>query len=333
MATSNVPKPADAPAKTVPVSEIRIDVPEHELIRRIGSGGSGEVWLARSRLGTHRAVKIIKPREGRSTGMFASEFSGIVKYEPVSRLHEGLVDILQVGGAAEAGYFYYVMELADDVKTGAAFKPENYRPRTLHYTIRKQGRLPVGECIRLGAAMSSALGYLHRQNLIHRDLKPSNIIFVNGFPKLADIGLLTNRSELRHYVGTEGFIAPEGAGTIQADIYSIGKVIYEMSTGLPAVNYPALPENLGRSRDDLELAQFSQIVVKCCRTNPRNRFRSADEVMTALLSFQYQPRMSRWSLNGRPRTWFIAAAGALLGAGFIIFLVWRLVYLLQQAPQ
>ena len=57
--------------------------------------------------------------------------------------------------------------------------------------------------------------------LIHRDIKPSNIIFVNGIPKLADIGLVAEQSEAKSFVGTEGFIPPEGPGTPRADIYSL----------------------------------------------------------------------------------------------------------------
>lgn len=90
--------------------------------------------------------------------------------------------------------------------------------------------------MRLGAAIASALGYLHRHGLIHRDIKPSNIIFVNGFPKLADIGLMIGMAEEKSYVGTEGFIPREGAGTVHADIYSFGKVLYESARGWTGLN-------------------------------------------------------------------------------------------------
>ena len=106
-------------------------IPEHELLQLIGKGGSGQVWLARNALGTYRAVKMV----GRGTDKAAmappQELAGVRKFEPVSRLHDGLMDILQVGNIPENGCFYCVMELADDVESGQVIVPERYVPRTL----------------------------------------------------------------------------------------------------------------------------------------------------------------------------------------------------------
>ena len=107
-------KPLASPARVegVPFTQ----VPDHQLLRKIGSGSYGEVWLARSALGTYRAVKIVFRKSFAHERPFEREFSGIQKFEPISRSQEGLVHILQVGGNNDAGYFYYVMELADDAK-------------------------------------------------------------------------------------------------------------------------------------------------------------------------------------------------------------------------
>ena len=78
-------------------------------------------------------------------------------------------------------------------------------------------------------------------------MKPSNIIFVNGVPKLADIGLVTGVDATRSYVGTEGFAPPEGPGTPQGDLYSLGKVLYEAATGKDRQEFPELPTLLART--------------------------------------------------------------------------------------
>ena len=94
-------------------------VPDHDLLRVIGRGAYGEVWLARhTRLGTLRAIKIIRRDQFGDARPFTREFDGIQKYEPISRSHPNLVSILHVGGTDDC--FYYVMELADDTNVGQA---------------------------------------------------------------------------------------------------------------------------------------------------------------------------------------------------------------------
>src|SRR5215467_11639389 len=113
------------------------DIPEHELLRPIASGAYGQVWLARNRLGVYRAVKIVHRASFDHDRPFEREFAGIKAFEPISRTHEGLIDLLQVGRDDDAGYFYYVMELADDLnaerkaQNAECQAPVAYTPRTL----------------------------------------------------------------------------------------------------------------------------------------------------------------------------------------------------------
>src|SRR5260221_14608828 len=72
----------------------------------------------------------------------------------------------------------------------AELNPDSYVPKTLRHLLHARGRLSFQECLQLGLALATALEHLHGHDLIHRDIKPSNIIFVNGRPKLADIGLV-----------------------------------------------------------------------------------------------------------------------------------------------
>src|SRR5215470_11564854 len=95
-------------------------IAEHALVAPIASGAYGQVWLARSALGTYRAIKLVHRSNFDHDRPFEREYSGIQKYEPISRSHEGLVDLLQVGRNDPEGYFYYVMELADDANATEA---------------------------------------------------------------------------------------------------------------------------------------------------------------------------------------------------------------------
>src|SRR6266404_175335 len=94
-------------------------VADHALLRCIGRGSYGEVWLARHTMGLFRAVKIVYRRSFQDKRPFERELSGIRKFEPISRSHEGFIDILHVGFNENQGYFYYVMELGDDQKLGS----------------------------------------------------------------------------------------------------------------------------------------------------------------------------------------------------------------------
>lgn len=323
----------NAPQPTAPVTPALAPVvPDHELIRVIGTGSGGQVWLARNVLGTHRAVKIVWEQAFRHQRLFELEFKGIVHFEPLSRLHDGLINILHVGYNETSKYFYCVMELADDVSTGQNVHPETYQPRTLACDTTARRRLSTGECIRIGASVASALSFLHRHGLIHRDIKPSNIIFINGFPKLADVGLVTEVSGARSRVGTEGFFPPEGSGTEAADIYSLGKVLYEISTGLDRNDYPALPADLSDTKQDCDLLRFNRIVWKACRVSPRQRYESADDVLLALLSFQFGVENPRRKLFYRRLEKIVGIIGGLVVFGVCVASVWHLIWLIKHLP-
>ena len=119
--------------------------------------------------------------------------------------------------------------------------------------------------------------------MIHRDIKPSNIIFVNGQPKLADIGLVAEQSEAKSFVGTEGFIPPEGPGTSQADIYSLGKVLYEIATGKDRHEFPALPTALGETKEDDQLLELNTVFLKACQNDIHERYQTCEQMRDDLL--------------------------------------------------
>jgi hypothetical protein len=135
-------------------------LPDYELLRRIGGGASGGVWLARSTTGALRAVKIVWRRTFEDDRPFQREFEGIQRFERVSREHPSQLALFHVGRNEAAGCFYYVMELADPVESPKAEirlpketrspKPETTSPAT---NIRASDFLRISE---LGIRVSPA---------------------------------------------------------------------------------------------------------------------------------------------------------------------------------
>ena len=260
-----------------------LDIPDHELLRLIGRGAYGEVWLARNVMGMMRAVKVVRRASFDSHRPFEREFAAVKRYEPVSRAAAGLVNVLHAGRGAGGELFYYVMELADAAEAGvdAAAEPGNYMPCTLRTMIGRMGRLPVSECLEIAVSLTHGIAALHRVGLVHRDVKPSNIIFVNGRAKLADIGLVGDISESRSYVGTEGYVPPEGPGQPGADLYGLGRVLYEMATGYEATRFPALPADWA-ARGETGAFEFYEVVLRCCEPDAARRYEKADELLADL---------------------------------------------------
>ena len=258
-----------------------IVIPDYTLLKRIGSGAYGEVWLAQSVTGALRAVKIVWREDFELTRTFHREFQGIQQFEPISRGHPCLVHILHVGWNEKRGFYYCVMELADDAENGANITDvKTYVPRTLTTDMKRHGRLDPFFCRDAGVYMADALHYMHNHGLTHRDIKPSNIIFVGGVCKLADIGLVAAFGE-RTFVGTEGFVPPEGPGTPQADIYSLGKVLYEMSSGKDRMEFPEVPDNLSDEEWPFWL-DLNRVICQACEADLIRRFATASDFAEAL---------------------------------------------------
>jgi serine/threonine protein kinase len=275
------PAAPDTDANTFGASrDAEPSIPDHLLLRCFARGAYGEVWLAKSAIGTYAAVKVVYRSAFPTHAPYDREFNGLQKFAPISRSHPGLVNILHVGRNEIESYFYSIMELADDEERGETVFPESYKPKTLANLLRSRRKLPVNECIEIGLQLSSALEFLHGRNLIHRDIKPSNIIFVNRVAKFADVGLVTEITRTQGkvtYLGTEGYIAPEGPGTAAADLFGLGKVLYEASTGKDRLEFPDLPSSLFETSDELAV-QFNALMVKACAFKPEDRIETASEL-------------------------------------------------------
>lgn len=264
-------------------------IPDHTLVRRVGKGAYGEVWLARNAVGVYHAVKIMQRRLFPADEPYEREFRGIQKFMPISRTHPGLVHILHVGRNDEEKFFFCIMEAGDDETTGQQIDPDKYTPKSLGSEIERLGQIPPEECLRLGLALTDALAHLHTQKLIHRDIKPPNIIFVSGAPKFADIGLVTDlagQGEDVSYLGTEGYIAPEGPGTASADVYSLGKVLYEASMGRDRRLFPEVPTAILEQPRTALVRRLNEIIFKACESEVELRYKTALEMHADLLRLQ-----------------------------------------------
>ena len=281
-------------------------IPDHTLRRAIGRGAYGEVWLARNVMGAPRAVKIVWRKQFESERPYEREFAGVQRYEPVSRSADGLVHVLHVGRNDAEGYFYYVMELADSVFSNQfseiggtkemASSPAasqnadpltaEYAPRTLRSDLKQLNRLPVADCLRVALDVVGGLARLHERGLVHRDVKPGNIIFVEGRAKLADLGLVSTGGEGRTFVGTEGYIPPEGPGSPAADLYALGMVLYEAATGYPPDRFPKVPPEWFAEDAAPESLEFHEVVLKACEGAKERRYQSAEEMQADLALLQ-----------------------------------------------
>lgn len=296
------------PTRTAP------DIRDHETLRLIGRGAFGEVWLARSATGVLRAVKVVWREDYDRPDSFEREFEALKRFEPISRRHEALVPILQVGRNEQDGFYYYVMELADDVDRGRDIDPATYKPHTLGLQMKREKHVSAEQCIKLGTTIAEGLDYLHRNQLIHRDVKPSNLVFIDGICRLADIGLVALLGQ-RSFVGTEGFVAPEGPGTAASDIFSLGMVLYEASTGKDRLDFPDLPSCSEAGADVAVWRRLQDVICTACAPKAKQRFISAREMALALRG---EPLPSSRKLMW---TWVAAGSVALvLAVGFGMWL-------------
>jgi CHASE2 domain-containing sensor protein len=259
-----------------------------------GEGGFGKVWVVRNAIGQWQALKeVYKVSFGDDAGKFEIEFNGIQKYKPISHEHPGLLRIEFVSREKPGGFFYYVMELGDalDPDCGWQQNPTLYKPRDLRNVCARaeRKRLPVRECIEIGIRLADALDFLHRQGLTHRDIKPGNVIFVNGQPKLADAGTVTALrppEQINTRLVSRGYTpAGEAPGTRQADIYSLGKLLYVISTGRdPEDDFPALTTTLLEHTGPMDFMELNKVIIKACQPNPSERYASAMEMHKELLA-------------------------------------------------
>jgi serine/threonine protein kinase len=280
------------------------------LIRSVGRGGFGEVWLASNRTTGHlRAVKVIPANRPDAVDAAGRESASLARLEPRLLRHPNLLAILHVGRTTDD--LFYVMEPADDVSGGPASRDPGYRPASLESRLA-EGPLTPEQRERYACQLLEGLSRLHEAGMVHRDVKPANCLFVEGDLKLADFGLVTEAGPLVSRVGTQKYMPPDGRMDSRGDVYAAGLLLYEMISGLPADCFPRLGERADEVVRSPLLSALMRIVLRACQPDPQDRFRDARQMLGELTSCRNEaappPARRRWTMAGFAMTILLLVA-------------------------
>jgi eukaryotic-like serine/threonine-protein kinase len=230
-----------------------VTVGPYRLIGRLGRGGMGRVYLARSPGGRTVAVKVIRP-----------EFAADREFR--ARFAREVAAVRHISGLFTAA----VID-ADPVATMPWLATAYVPGPSLTEAVETQGPLPVLAVLTLAAGLAEGLAAIHAAGLVHRDLKPSNVLLAPDGPRLIDFGIAAAREASKltragEVIGSPGFLSPEHAlGEVvdaSSDVFSLGAVLAFAATGqgpfgegsMPAVVHRVVysPPELSRLPSDLK---------------------------------------------------------------------------------
>ena len=251
------------------------------LVREIGHGAYGVVYLAVAPDGECAAVKVCR-RDAVDPERYSRELRGAKLYRAIPP-QEGLVRMRTL---VETDWgFYAVMDLADDEFERTEGSLESYCPKTLASVIKGEKALPLKECVNLAISLSKGLAALQRHHLLHRDIKPGNVIYVGGRPVLSDPGLVVEESEAASLVGTPGYVPPENFTAAAGDVYSLGLTLKAASFGRQIEDIdkgPAAEADTGARF----FPAWWRILNKATDPTPSRRYQSAKALLKDLESLR-----------------------------------------------
>lgn len=197
------------------------------LIRKLGEGGMGAVWLGQHEtLDKQVAVKILPAALARDAAFcerFIREARAAAKLE-----HPNVIQVLDADNSN--GTHYIIMQYVEGID--------------LQKAIKKKGALPIRDCLSIVKRVAAALAAAHELGMIHRDIKPSNImvtgkgrVFVGDFGLARDVSSGKTVTGAEQVVGTPHYMSPEQARgerlDARSDMYSLGATLYAMLTARP----------------------------------------------------------------------------------------------------
>tara|TARA_R110000744_G_scaffold369252_1_gene479386 strand:+ start:7127 stop:8743 length:1617 start_codon:yes stop_codon:yes gene_type:complete len=244
------------------------------LIRVLGSGGFGSVWLAADGIGLHVAIKLISKRFDHFSAADREQKAAKLLRESATS-HPNIVRMHHIGSTDE--FFFYTMDLADPQEQAFPASCDRYLPTTLQSLLASGVPVSPDDAVEIVSSLLSGLSHLHGLKIIHRDMKPANILKVGGVWKIADFGVATNvRTELTT-VGTIGYLAPNGKTGVSTDLFALGKILYCLLTGNPVEEFPSVGKLVDSPVDRARRFRLIQVVNKACAQDPMDRYIDSDE--------------------------------------------------------
>lgn len=259
----------------------------YTLVRRLGRGGFGEVWLA------ERRMKFVTTKVALKLPLDSEVDYEAIKQE--ARIwerasgHPNVVPIIE----------------ADECDGQAIVVSEYIDGGSLDQVLEKRGGyLPEDEAVRMTIGVLCGLEFLHSRDIIHRDVKPANVLLQGETPRLTDFGVsrvLKATSASLRSAGTPHYMAPEafdGKRTAQTDLWSAGVMFYEMLTGkypfrgegvmeIMAAIVNGEPEPLPPEIDH----SIRTIITKALKKRPAERYEQAESLRKDLQELIYKTRL------------------------------------------
>jgi tetratricopeptide (TPR) repeat protein len=308
----------------------------YEIESLLGRGGMGEVYRAHDRLLNETvALKTIRADQSASATVTSSLQREIQTARKVT--HPNVCRVFDLG----------VHTFEEDSRPPLQFlSMELLEGETLQARIERQGRLPGAEALPLAIQMAEGLAAAHAAGIIHRDFKSGNVIVISGADRadravITDFGLaradrkvdITTTASLssrQFLIGTIGYMSPEqltgGRITPASDIYSLGIVLFEMTTGqLPFHDAHFVQAAVERVSGNLPSvhqlapdldARWERVIRRCLQTKPEARISPAAAVADALR----RPRFPVPKVELTRRQW--AAATAAFAAAVAAPVAW-----------
>ncbi|WP_027339148.1 Stk1 family PASTA domain-containing Ser/Thr kinase [Halonatronum saccharophilum] len=257
----------------------------YELVKKVGTGGTAIVYLAKDRLlGRRVAIKILQPQfadNNVAVRRFNNEAQAIA-----SLSHTNIVNIFDIG--KEDNLYYIVMEYI--------------KGRDLKEEIDEVGNISLHRSVEIVKEVCQALIKAHRNNIIHCDIKPHNILLTDdGSVKVTDFGIAqavtaATMHQTDSIMGSAHYLSPEQAKgtkvTARTDIYSLGIVLYELVTGslpftgeshisiaLKHIEEEAIPP---KEINDEVPNELNSIILKAISKRPQERYNSVVEMLRDL---------------------------------------------------